>query len=113
MNDKKVMGIIILILAVALAIVSYIAFKTPQAPFDKEVYEKQIDALRQQYNDLVIANSRIEAVKAKRENTIDSLESLKPKIIIRYEKKDAKIDKAPVVDVVNEFDSIFASRNIR
>ncbi len=97
---------------VALAAVSYIAFKTPAPTFDKDVYEKQIDELKTQNNTLTESIKKIEADKAKRESKIDSLQSLKPKIIIRYEKKDIQIDRAPVVAIVAEFDSIFTSNNI-
>jgi cytochrome c-type biogenesis protein CcmH/NrfG len=113
MTDKKIMGVIILVLAIALAVVSYIAFKTPQAPFDKEVYEKQIEELKQKNNTLMLDIARIESIKARRESEIDSLQSLKPKIIIRYETKKTAIERAPVVIIVNEFDSIFTSHNIR
>ncbi len=107
------MGIIILALVVALAIVSYIAFKAPAPAYDKEVYESQIKDLKAQNLILIKDISKKEADKARRESKIDSLESLKPKIIIRYEKKDTQINRAPVVAIVSEFDSIFTSNNIR
>ncbi len=113
MTDKKIMGVVILVLAVALAIVSYIAFKSPAPAFDKEVYERQLKELRLQNLSLAQDISKVESDKAKRESKIDSLESLKPKIIIRYEKKDIQIYHAATAVIVNEFDSVFTSNNIR
>lgn len=44
---------------------------------------------------------------------IDSLESLKPQIIIKYVQKNKSIDNANVNDLVNEYKGIFTKSNIK
>ena len=44
---------------------------------------------------------------------IDSLESLKPQIIIKYVQKNKSIDNANVNDLVNEYKGIFTKGNIK
>lgn len=44
---------------------------------------------------------------------VDSLESLKPKIIIKYVQKNKSIDNASVNELINEYKGIFTKSNIK
>lgn len=108
--DKKT--IVIIILSIALAIVSYIAFGKDEPVFDNTLVENQLKALKQENDSLMAdANKHIEK-ETKFEAKIDSLENLKPQIQYIYEKKYAQIDNANINSVVNDFKGIFADNNI-
>lgn len=108
--DKKTITIIIL--SIALAIVSYIAFGKDAPVFDNTLVESQLKSLKQE-NDSLLTDAKMHQQKeTKFEAKIDSLENLKPQIKYEYEKKYTQIDNANINGVVNDFKGIFADNNI-
>jgi hypothetical protein len=109
--DKK--NIIIICLVVALAVVSWIAFKQPPPPYDDTLIKSETKRL-QRSNDSLMAHIGIITVdNARRDRKIDSLESLKPKIITKYDTIYKRIDNANSVSIANEFTSVFADANVK
>lgn len=104
--------IVIIILSIALAIVSYIAFKGNYPEIDTTLMKSQLDALKQENDSLIKDSEHHKAKGIKFEAKIDSLEHLKPKIQYEYEKKYTQIDNANINGVVNDFKGIFADNNI-
>lgn len=108
--DKKI--IVIIILSIALAIVSYIAFGKDEPVFDNTLVENQLKAYKQENDSLIADANKHREKETKFEAKIDSLENLKPIIITEYEKRYTKIDNANINSVVNDFKGIFADNNI-
>ena len=109
--DKKTLAIIIL--SIALLIVGYIAFKPSPVPYDKELIEKQIKELQAKNDALLNGIVLKEKENAHRQETIDSLQSLKPKIQTKYVYVYKEIDNANVGTIVNEFECVFAKGGIK
>ena len=84
--------------------------------FQKEYYEdyqKEIDNLKT-INSNILNEIELDKIVIKSyEKTIDSLAQVKKKIITKYIQKTNEIDKANTVELVNEFNSIFSSANIK
>jgi len=75
--------------------------------------EKRIDSLSR-YNDSLTIHISNEIEKTKElQKQIDSLQTIKPKIITKYVTKSKEIDVASMHDVVNDFQRIFANNNIK
>lgn len=109
--DKKIIAIIIL--SIALAIVSYIAFKQSSPEVDNTLVESQLKALKQE-NDSLMTDAKIHREKENKfVAKIDSLEKLKPKIEYVSEKKQKQIDASSVSGVVSDFNSVFTNSNIK
>jgi peptidoglycan hydrolase CwlO-like protein len=75
--------------------------------------DKQIEQLEQQnskyLNDVFEQKKKIQEISKK----VDSLESLKPKIIQRTKYINNEIDKANCAQLIARFDSIFTSASIK
>lgn len=108
--DKKTITIIIL--SIALAIVSYIAFGKDSPEIDNTLIENQLKAYKQENDSLIADASKHLKNAIKYEAKIDSLEKLKPQIKLEYEKRYTQIDNANINSVVNDFKGIFADNNI-
>jgi cell division protein FtsB len=109
--DKKVLEIILL--SIALAIVSYIAFTPTPVNYDKELIEKQIKELKQANDSLLTDNKELKENNTKFESKIDSLQALKNKSAIRYVTKSKEIDAATVSGTIDELKIIFAINGIK
>ncbi len=109
--DKK--DIIIFVLCIALAILSYIAFGGKEIIYDDKFTKEQLKKLEESNKKLWSEVSELELSADKKQKRIDSLESLKPKIVIQYEKRYKEIDNASAISIVNEFKGIFAKDSIR
>jgi chromosome segregation ATPase len=105
--------IVIIILSIALAIVSYIAFKGNSPEIDTTSIKSQLDALKQENDSLISDSEHHRAREIKFEAKIDSLEHLKPKIEYVSEKKQKQIDASNVSGVVSDFNSVFTNSNIK
>ena len=108
--DKKI--IVIIVLSIALAIVSYIAFGKDSPEIDNTLIENQLKAYKQENDSLIADANKHKKNTIKYEAKIDSLEKLKPKIQYEYEKRYSQIDNANINSVVNDFKGIFADNNI-
>jgi len=84
--------------------------------FQKEYYndyEKEINNLKT-INSNILSEVELDKIVIKSyEKTIDSLAQVKKKVITKYIQKTNEIDKANTVELVNEFNSIFSSANIK
>jgi len=74
----------------------------------KAIYlmSKENDSLK---NEISLERIKISEYQCK----IDSLEDLKPQVIIKYVQKNKSIDNANVNDLVNEYKGIFTKSNIK
>ena len=111
MADKKTIAIVIL--SIALLIVSYIAFKTEPIAYDKELIEKRISTLEEENGHL---NNDIATERKKTSEflfKIDSLQTIKPKIITKYVTKTNEIDAASVGNIIDDFKSKFSNSSIK
>lgn len=109
--DKKTIAIIIL--SIALAIVSYIAFKQDSPEVDNTLVENQLKALKQE-NDSLLTDAKMHQQKeTKFEAKIDSLEHLKPQIEYVSEKKQKQIDASNVSGVISDFNNVFTNSNVK
>lgn len=110
-TDYKVW--IIIILAIAVVILSYMAFKTEPQPTDSKYIKEQIQALKMANDSLMKNVTILEKQNVISQNTIDSLQKVKSKIQIKYVNKYKEIDNADASDIINEFDDIFTTNNIK
>ena len=103
----------VVILAVALAITSYIAFRAHPEPENASFIKRRnfvLDSLNLQLTKTL----EIELVKSHRfQARIDSLQKLKIKPVIIYVDKTKKIDSASAGYVLNDFSRIFADNGIK
>ena len=103
----------IIILSIALAIVSYIAFKPHPPAYDPSFIERRVHVLdstnAQLTKDIALEQGKSSKFQAK----IDSLQTLKVKPVIIYVDKTKKIDSASAGTVINELSHIFANNNIK
>lgn len=109
--DKKT--IIIIVLCVALAIVSWVDFVPTAAMYDDTLIKVQLKKL-----DSANAVLRNEIEEEHKKNAlyvgkIDSLSKLEPIIITKYVDRYKKIDSASATTISNEFSVIFANAGIR
>lgn len=111
MKDPKT--IIIIVLAIACAVLAYIAFKPGPAPMDQTLINKLKDSLKTQ--DLAYkAIIETEANKSKSYiRRYDSLSQLPPKIKIKYEQIDKKIDNAHSSGIISGLDSLWSNHNVK
>lgn len=109
--DKKILAIIVL--SIALAIVSYIAFAPTPVNYDKELIEKQLKELKQANDSILTDNKALKENNTKFENKIDSLQALKTKSAIRYVTKSKEIDAATVSGTIDELKIVFAINGIK
>ena len=109
--DPKVW--VIIFMAIAIVILSYIAFKPTPLPYDEKFVREQINAVQHRNDELLKAIAVYQEDKKSDKNKIDSLESLKPKISVVYVEKYKEIDASNVSGVVSEFQNVFSEGNIR
>ena len=109
--DKK--NIIIICLCVALAVVSWIAFQPTPVPYDKELIDAEMRRLNGENDSLTKHIAKQNDLNLKDKKTIDSLQHLKPKIIVQYDTIYQKIDRINANGLVNQFGSIFSNANIK
>ena len=114
--DKK--DILIVVLCITVIVSFYVLLGTIKKSSDFE--NTQYDTMQSEINRLEGVNQYLwyevkvlQADAEQRLKTIDSLESLKPKITIQYEKRYKEIDNASAIGIVNEFKGIFAKDSIR
>ena len=107
--DKKTIAIIVL--SIALAVVSWIAYKQPT--YDNSLIEEQIQELQEKNKIMGSYILYVEKTAFLKQQKIDSLESLKPKIEIQYVNKIKEIDNASANVVASEFEGIFAKSNVK
>lgn len=104
--------IIIICLAIALCIVSWIAFK-PIPKYDDTLAKHELDRLETE-NKALLLDAKLSDVKAIAfSKKIDSLQSLKPQIQTIYVTKYKEIDAASAGGVATEFSSVFANSGIK
>jgi hypothetical protein len=108
----------LLIFAISCWVLVFISLKINQASPEeyRTAYEetKKVDSLMDNRNDslrkiIERKNLEIDSMKLK----LDSLDSLKPKIIIRYVRKVNEIKNASSVRMFNEFKRILAKDSIK
>lgn len=109
--DKK--DIVILILCIAVGVLSYISFGGKETLYDDKFTKEELKRLEEKNKQLWSEVSILEASSDKKQKTIDSLETLKPTIVIQYEKRYKQIDNASAISVVDQFKDIFARDSIR
>lgn len=106
-------NVAIIILSIALAIVSYIAFKGNSPLIDNELAKMQLDALKRD-NDSLIIDSKVQFDKvAVFKSRIDSLQKLKPTIEYVYDKKIKNVDNTNVSGIINGFNTVFTNGNVK
>lgn len=110
MSDNQ-KNILIVVLIVCLSIVSYIAF-SPQKPYDDSIIKERMDKLSHENDSLLNDNKLLRAERSSYYKKINSLNSLEPKIEIRYVEKYKQIDNASINSITNEFDSLFSKNGI-
>jgi hypothetical protein len=108
--DKKTIAIIVL--SIALAVVSWIAYK-PQPVYDNSLIEGQLQELKDKNKLMGSYILYVEKTAFLKQQKIDSLESLKPKIEIVYVNKFKEIDNASANVIASEFKGIFAKSNVK
>ena len=104
-KDPK--NIVILILVIALAVVSWIAFKKEPSKYDESHIQAEIDTLNSENTRLLLKIAEERSKVAVFLGKIDSLQALKPKVITIYENNTKRIDDAGSAALVAEFKSIF------
>jgi hypothetical protein len=109
--DKK--DIIIFVLCIAVGVLSYVSFGGKETVYDDKFTKEELKRLEEKNKQLWSEVGVLEAGADKKQKRIDSLESLKPTIVIQYEKRYKQIDNASAISVVNQFKDIFAKDSIR
>lgn len=111
LSDKK--NIAIGLLGFALIICLWFLFQAnPQPPYDETLINTRINTLEQENSQLQNDINRERLKSAEFMAKIDSLRNQPPIIQYKYVKIYEKIDSSSVIDVVNEFDSIFTANGI-
>ncbi|MFW9952379.1 MAG: hypothetical protein ACFFKA_19850 [Candidatus Thorarchaeota archaeon] len=107
MADKKT--IIIVVLTCLVLLFGYFAYR--EKPHDSSFAEKY---LKEQMDSLANENTRLLKENIDKDNkilifskTLDSLQNLEPKVIIKYVKKYKEIDSASAGELVNDFNNLF------
>ncbi|OQA33119.1 MAG: hypothetical protein BWY54_01002 [Candidatus Dependentiae bacterium ADurb.Bin331] len=110
---KNKNNIVITFLSVALLVCLFLLLKSePTIPYDENLINTRINTLEQENDQL---QKDIQSERLKSANfmmKIDSLKKQAPIIEYKYIKIYEKIDSSSVIDVVNEFDSIFTTNRI-
>lgn len=109
--DYKI--IIILCLAIALAVVSWVAFQPTPVDYNHQLIKEEVLRLNKE-NTLLsekIDQRDIYIIGIERKN--DSLENLKPKIKIQYDTIYKKIDNSSAGAIANQFTNIFTNANVK
>ena len=104
---------IMIAMGIAIIALAYIAFKPGPPPYDSAYTEKQIKRLRAENDSLSKEIIAIEDINTKSQETIDSLEKVKSKIIIKYVEKISEIDAADCNTLIDEFSVIFSDCDIK
>lgn len=111
MKDKK--NLIIIALSIGVLILLYIAFSPSPSPYDSTLIEQKVRELQRENDSLALVNVVMEEKQNKATQKIDSLEGLKPKIIIKYVQTFKEIDSYSTAHVISKFDSIFADNGVK
>lgn len=109
--DYKI--IIILCLAVALAIVSWIAFKPVAVNYSEQLIKEDVLRLNKENAELTNRISERNVYISSIERKNDSLENLKPKIKIQYDTIYKKIDNSSAGTIAKQFTDIFTNANVK
>ncbi len=109
--SNRELKLLIAFLSFAFCGVFFIMYKNE--PFFNMRNSKAIQIMKRE-NDSLKREILLESIKiSEYENKIDSLESLKPQIIIKYVEKKKSIDNATTNNLVDEYKSIFTKSNIK
>jgi hypothetical protein len=109
--DKKTVAIIIL--AILVAILSYIAFKPPIEVIGDNVLKAEKERLEAENNTLFNDILSRDTVISKLKTEITNLENQKPKIKTIYVTIYKKIDTLTYTGVSNEFRNVFSNAGIK
>ncbi len=109
--DYKI--IIILCLAVALAIVSWTAFKPVAVNYSEQLIKEEVLRLNKENAELTNRISERNVYISSIERKNDSLENLKPKIKIQYDTIYKKIDNSSAGAIAKQFADIFTNANVK
>ena len=90
-----------------------ITYKEVTNKIEANTLKKKYDSLNLVIDSLSLKLIRILEQRELYENKIDSLQELKPKIVIKYVNKSNKIDESSVITIVNEFEGIFSKNSIK
>lgn len=104
---------IALIIATVVAVIFIVLyFRKEPAVYDQELIDSRYKQLELEYQATLDELNNIKEVNIKRDATIDSLQTLKPKLTYVYIEKSKEIDNANTIGVVNEFSDIFTNNGI-
>lgn len=106
-------NIAIIVLSVALAIVSYIAFKHSAPLIDDKLAKMQLTSLKRANDSLIIDLNKESSKSSRFQFKIDSFQKLKPQIKYAYDRKIQDVDVTPISGVINDFNSVFANSNVK
>jgi len=109
--DKKT--IIIIVLVILVAILSYIAFKPPIEVIGDNILKAEKERLEVENKALLNQILTNDNTISKLKNEITDLENQKPKIKTVYVTIYKKIDTLNCTGVANEFKTIFANAGIK
>lgn len=109
--DYKI--IIILCLAVALAVVSWIAFQPTPVDYSEQLIKEEVLRLSKENTELTDKITERNGYISSIERKNDSLENLKPKIKIQYDTIYKKIDNSSAGAIANQFTNIFTNANVK
>jgi hypothetical protein len=112
--DKK--QLIIIVLSLLLGFLSgYFIFRPTKKPlnYDEERIKKELNELKEKNKLLQSYVLYVEKQSFVLKCRVDSLQSLKSKIEIKYVSKFKEIDDASAIGVVNEFERIFSKSNFK
>ena len=106
-------ALVIMILSIALVVVGYIAFKHSDIPYDQKFTEAQLKELKHEKDSLLIDIGKRQGEKEKARAIIDSLQKLKPRIQIQYDKKYKDVDNASASTVINQFKDVLSKGGVK
>lgn len=113
MLNLKVKDICIFCLCIMILVLAYLNFNNKPLEYPDAELQNEIARLEGEnsiYLNRVLQQEQEIILKAKR---IDSLESLKPKIIETYKYINNEINKANCRQLITKFDSIFSNANLK
>jgi membrane-bound ClpP family serine protease len=76
--------------------------------YEKTKVKRSVDSIQRHSDSLIMLIATTEQRVNRMKMVIDSLENVKPQIVVKYVKKYKEIDSASAGTVVTEFDSIFS-----
>lgn len=111
MNSRE-FKLMIALFSFAVCIMFFVVYKNE--PFFNTInYSKSVFILEKENDSLKKEIAFDRFVISQYQYRIDSLEKLKPEIIIKYVQKNKSIDNGTVNELINEYKGIFTKSNIK